>query len=139
MKMRAWFCGLMVACGAFGATVAGAHHSYAMFDGDKVVVVRGTLLSFQYINPHSWISVVVPAGTGIAEGRWDIETTSPASLSRMGINGDIVKPGDKVVVAIRPLRDGRRGGAFVLLVDAHGKLYGAKPEELNLRLEDLQP
>src|ERR1041385_2173294 len=35
--------------------VAFAHHSFAMFDRDKEVVLTGTIHEFQWTNPHAFI------------------------------------------------------------------------------------
>jgi hypothetical protein len=109
-----------------------AHHSAAMFDQSKLVVLKGTVRSFSYVNPHSWISVQgSPAGKG-APVRWDVEAVAPGALARLGIQGDTLKPGEKVTVAIRPLRDGRNAGSLVFVTGADGKSYGAKPSDLGL-------
>ena len=31
-----------------------AHHSFAMFDRDRVVTLQGVIKEFQWTNPHSW-------------------------------------------------------------------------------------
>jgi len=102
-------------------------------------VLHGTLLSFTYLSPHSWISVEVPPGTGVPDGRWDVEGHSPEGLTAMGISRDSFKRGDKLTIGIRPLKDNRRGGSLVFLVDASGKVYGAKPEDLGLKSAELKP
>ncbi len=56
------FAGLAVAL--FTAWPASAHHSDAMFDSGKEVVLNGTVKEFQYTNPHSWIQLLVPAAAG---------------------------------------------------------------------------
>jgi len=114
------------------ASPISAHHSTAMFDNQKLVILRGTIKSFSYLNPHSWISIVAaPEGTTAAK-RWDVELVSPVVLERMGITRETFRPGDKVVMGIRPLRDDRPGGAFVLAVTANGTPYGAKPAEVGV-------
>jgi hypothetical protein len=46
---------------AFLAAIAGvippasAHHSYAMFDANKLVTLDATVKEFQWTNPHSWL------------------------------------------------------------------------------------
>jgi hypothetical protein len=124
--------GLLV-CG-----LASAHHSFAMFDNSRVLVLRGTMLSMSYMNPHAWISITVPAGSDVPEGRWDIEATSTGSLASQGVHNDTFKAGDKMTVGIHPLKDGRRGGSLAFIVDAAGKVYGAKPEEFGLKSADLK-
>ncbi len=39
-----------------------AHHSFAMFDKTQTVILAGTVRSFQWTNPHSYIVVVVLGG-----------------------------------------------------------------------------
>ena len=116
-----------------------AHHSFAMFDQHKVEVVRGTLLKFTYLNPHSWISVIGTLDDASARGRWDIEATSPSTLARIGIQADTIKPGDKITVAFHPLRDGRQGGSLVFIVTPDGIAHGAKPQALGFDLAKLKP
>lgn len=133
--------GVALAAAVIGAwlPVSRAHHSAAMFDHDRTVVIKGVVKSVQYINPHVWISVVgSPDGAGAPE-QWDIEATSPATLVMVGIQKDTLKPADKVAIAMHPLRDGRRGGSFVLVATADGKTYGAKVSEVDVKPEQLKP
>lgn len=119
--------------------IAQAHHSVAMFDLDKTMVIKGAMKSVTFLNPHVWISVVgSPDGKGEAM-QWDVEATSTMRLVEMGIQKDTLKPGDKVTIVLHPLRDGRRGGSFVLIATADGKTYGVNPGELKLQSQDLTP
>ena len=34
---------------------ATAHHSFAMFDGTKTVIVEGTVKSWEWKSPHAWL------------------------------------------------------------------------------------
>ena len=46
-------------------------------------------------------------------GVWSLELpTSPANLAKMGWSRKSVQAGDKLVVEINPMRDGRRAGQF---------------------------
>jgi hypothetical protein len=129
----------LAAVAALAGTAAFAHHSFAMFDQHKVELVRGTLLKFTYLNPHSWISVIgIVDNQGAAE-RWDIEATSPSTLAGIGIHADTLKPGDKLTVAFHPLRDGRHGGSLVFVVTPDGVAHGAKPAELGFDPAKLKP
>ena len=122
----------------FAATIH-AHHSAAMFDGTKLVVLKGSMVSFTNMNPHGWISIDAKVnGAGKLE-RWDIEATSPGQLAAMGIKSDTLKPGDKVTAGIRPLRDGRHAGSMVFVITADGVVHGAKLSELGLDLAALKP
>ena len=118
---------------------AGAHHSYAMYDDKTVTVLRGTVVSFSYMNPHSWISVLGTIDGDKSPVRWDIEATAPTFLARIGISPETLKPDEKVTVAFHPLRDGRHGGSFVLLVTPDGVVHGAKPADVGLDASSLAP
>ena len=116
-----------------------AHHSAAMFDQNALLILRGTLRSTSYMNPHSWLSIDgLPTGTTDVT-RWDIEATSPSTLASIGLTADALHTGDRVTVGIRPLRDGRHGGSMVFVIGPDGKTYGASPEALGLKSEDLRP
>ena len=101
--------------------VAFAHHSFAMFDRDKEVVLTGTVHEFQWTNPHAFIEFDVPTAKGEAE-RWSVEMNSPNNLTRQGWKSTYLKAGDKVTVTLNPLRDGKKGGLFVAIVLADGKV-----------------
>ena len=127
---------------AVAVAIAGpafAHHSYAMFDNTKLVVLQGTVLSYSYVNPHAWISVTGSPDQATPQARWDVEATSPVVLANLGLKPENLKAGDKVTVALRPLRDGRFGGSMVFVVTADGVAHGAKPENLGFDLAKLKP
>lgn len=94
-----------------------AHHSFAMFDTSKQVMVEGTVESWAFNNPHAWLFITVDNNG--EEQRWGFEGSAPVSQIARGITGDTFKPGDTVRVVMCPLRDGRNGGhmAFVKLAD----------------------
>ena len=96
----------------------GAHHSAAMFDEQKSVTVRGTVKLFQWTNPHCWIQMLV-SGPG-EPTEWSVELGSPAQLYNKGWKPGTLKAGDKIIVVIHPLRDGKNGGVFVSATDAAG-------------------
>ncbi len=102
---------------------AAAHHSFAMFDSQKTVTINGTVKVFQWTNPHSWIEVLAKDRSGkVVE--WSIEGGSPNGLSRQGWKRSSMKPGDKVVLVIHPLKDGTPGGAIVSAV-VNGQKIGS--------------
>ena len=43
----------IVAAVAF-ATPAFAHHSFAMFDSEKLITFKATVKQLEWTNPHSW-------------------------------------------------------------------------------------
>lgn len=121
------------------ANLAMAHHSFAMFDGAKLVVLKGTMVKFSFLSPHSWISILgSPDGLG-QPVPWDVEATAPMVLTKIGITQDSLKAGDKVTLGIRPLRDGRNGGSLVFVITADGQTHGVSPTDLGLNPEQLKP
>jgi len=114
------------------AGTAAAHHSAAMFDRDKQVSLAGTIVQFEWTNPHSWIQIDVPSENGSVD-RWSVECNSPNNLVRMGWKSTSLKPGDKVTILIHPLRNGDRGGSFLSVTLPDGSVltdpaYRAAPK-----------
>ena len=101
-----------VAC----ASTAMAHHSTAEFDYSKNLSLDGKVVEVQWMNPHSFIEVLVPdGGPGGAAQRWSIEIGSPNINTRMGWKKTTVKPGDKIHMEIAPTRDGKPRGTLRML------------------------
>ena len=102
---------------------APAHHSFAMFDRDRTIVISGVVREFQWTNPHSWIQVTVTDATGKVT-EWSLEGGSPGILSRNGWKRNSLATGDKVTIEIYPLKSGEPGGSFIEVTKADGsKLF----------------
>jgi len=86
-----------------------AHHSFALFDATKSVRLQGTVTRFEWTNPHSWIFLNVPNAQNVAE-EWIIELPAAGVLATEGWNKNFVKIDDKIIVRIKPLKTGQRGG-----------------------------
>ena len=108
---------------AFSAP-AWVHHSGAMFDGEKVITITGTVTEFSWTNPHASFRVDVPNTEGKLES-WAIEMNSPNNLVHEGWKRTSIKAGDKVTVKINPLRDGRPGGRYIGITLSDGKYLGS--------------
>jgi len=90
-----------------------AHHSFAMFDPSKPMRFEGTVKTLQWTAPHAILWVQAGKVGQYEAGLWSLELpTSPGNLSKMGWSRTSLKPGDKVIVEINPIRDGRRAGQF---------------------------
>jgi hypothetical protein len=75
-----------------------AHHSFAAeFDDKQPVRLEGTVVKFEFMNPHSWVHVNVknPDGTVV---QWAVETGSTNALFRQGWRKDSLRPGDHVTI-----------------------------------------
>jgi hypothetical protein len=104
------------------ATLASAHHSFAMFDQSKQVTVIGKVTETQWTNPHVWV-FLDGAPSGGKKERWGVEFTSKVHLTRRNFTPDMVKVGDQVEFVINPYRDGKSGGRFVAVKMANGQYY----------------
>lgn len=105
------------------AAPASAHHSFAMFDQKKVMTLEGTVTQFQWTNPHSFIEIDVPGSS--KPTHWSIELNSPNNLKRQGWSRSSLKTGDKVTLRMNPLRSGEKGGLFLDVRLANGKVLNS--------------
>ena len=103
-----------------------AHHSPAMFDASKQLVLTGTVRLFQWTNPHSYIQLIVATQSG-AEQEWSLEMGANVYLYNLGWRPSTVKAGDTLTVTVIPMRNGQPGGLLVEAKTADGKTLGGNP------------
>ena len=101
-----------------------AHHSFAMFDRDKKIMITGVIKEVQWANPHTWIQIVVTNDKG-EEQEWSIECGSPNMMTRRGWKSSTLKPGDKVGMVFFPMRDGTHVGSLYSVTLSDGRILGA--------------
>jgi hypothetical protein len=97
---------------AGGASLALAHHSAAAFDAASQKVITGTVKKFDYSNPHTWVWLDVANDQGGVD-TWGVEGMSPNYLNRRGWTRTTLKPGDKLTITVRPMKNGEKGGMWV--------------------------
>jgi len=114
------FCLATIAASAIAAPAL-AHHSFAMFDAEKTLTMKGTVKEFEWTNPHSWLRVTVMDEKTGKPLLWALEMSSPARLTTMGMHSNSVRAGDAVSVTFHPMRDGTRGGQFIQATLPDGK------------------
>ena len=74
---------LLVALGLSAASAAWAHHSFAMYDNEHQVKLKGKVTDFQWTNPHVYIELDLTEPVKGAK-HWSIELGSPSILQRGG-------------------------------------------------------
>jgi hypothetical protein len=98
--------GAALTLGAAGAALA--HHSFgAEFDQNAPVKIEGSVVKFEWVNPHSWIHINAPdpkQGGKVVE--WKVEGGAPSALLRRGWNRNSLPPGTKIIVTAFRARDG---------------------------------
>lgn len=74
-----------------------AHHGTAGEDTSHIVSVKGTVIDFQFINPHTQIYVEVKDEQGNVQ-TWNGELSNALVLHRAGWSSKSVKVGDVVTL-----------------------------------------
>jgi hypothetical protein len=110
--------------------VAQAHHSKSMFDSSKCATIEGTVRTFEWAYPHSWLWVIVhDAATG-KDDIWGFESMSPAQL--YGVDHrwtrDVLKKGDKIKVRYSPTVDGSLAGSMNSVTLPDGRVFLGAPD-----------
>ena len=113
-----------VALAAAIATPVFAHHSFAMFDQDRTMMLKGSVKELEWNNPHVWLRVIVQDQATGKVLQYGVEMGSVARSTYDGWKPDTVKPGDAITVSIHPLRDGARGGMYLSAELANGRKLG---------------
>ena len=98
-----------------------AHHSFAAFDVTTQKEITGTVKKFDYTNPHTWVWLDVPNDHGGVD-TWGFEGMSPNYLGRRGWTRATLKPGDKLTITYRPMKDGEKGGMWISGKRASGEV-----------------
>ena len=109
-----------------------AHHSQAaQYDTSKEVKIQGTLVQFQFRNPHTFIQVEAPDDNG-AVVRWSIEWGGVGQLNGQGVTRTTLKYGDPVIITANPSRTPNDHKLHMLTLKrtSDGFGWGTRPGEV---------
>jgi Family of unknown function (DUF6152) len=120
------FCASLAVSAMGFASPAFAHHSFTMFDMTKRITLAGSVTSFEWTNPHSYIEIDVPDEQGGAK-HWSIEMGSPSILQQSGWKFSSLRKGDKTTLVINPLKNGKAGGFLSTATLPDGRTLGNGP------------
>lgn len=126
MRSKNWLRGIVAAL-VLVAARADAHHSTAIYDSDNPVELKGTVVEWQFVNPHVFIMLEVADGATGEKTVWSLEGGNTAGLFRRGWTPNTLKAGDEILITVRPLRSGAPGGNYSNPRWADGKPIEPKP------------
>ena len=98
-----------------------AHHAFAAeFDVNRPLTLKGTLVKWEMVNPHSWFHIDIKDKDGKVS-TWMVEGGSPNQLIRMGVTKNTVPVGTELVVEGYQAKDGTQKAVGRNFVLADGK------------------
>ena len=77
--------------------LAGAHHSWARYDGDNIFVISGTVTRVEWVSPHVFMNFDVVEADD-ATTVWTMELDPPTLLRRYGLRHDTIQVGMKIKI-----------------------------------------
>ena len=112
--------------GALCPATALPHHSNVAYEVTKVISITGVVKDFEWVNPHTWLHVVVDDGKG-GKVEWACEGRAPGVLGRAGWSRSILKPGETVTVHMSPAKDGSKVSIIARVTKADGTILSNQP------------
>ena len=107
---------------AAAASPAAAHHSGSMYDRDHPLTIGATVKSFEWINPHSVLTVQTDGTATMPAGPLAVEMSGPGVMTRAGMTKRSFLPGDHITLVYAPRREaGGTIGLYLSGVTAQGQ------------------
>lgn len=100
-----------------------AHHGAAGYETSQLAI-KGTVVEFDFINPHCQLFLNVTDDSGKIT-KWDGEFTTPGTLRRRGWTNDMFKPGDQITLIGNRAKNGANLLRVLKLQLADGKVITA--------------
>jgi Family of unknown function (DUF6152) len=99
-----------------------AHHGSSVYDGKKLTTLRGTVVEYKFMNPHTELVLDVKDANGKIQ-RWTTEATSLVTMSRLGWTKNMFKAGDQITVTGNATKNGSFAMRLRTVVAPTGKEY----------------
>lgn len=103
-----------------------SHHSNVAYEVTKVITITGVVKNFEWVNPHTWLHVIVDDGKG-GKVEWACEGRAPGVLQRAGWSRSILKAGETVTVDMSPAKDGSKVSIIARVTKADGTILSNQP------------
>lgn len=120
----------ILALGILGILIAAsplaAHHAWPV-ERSKEVTVRGTVMSYEWANPHVMIGLEVQANGKVQ--KWNVGGPSTSRMANNGWDKGTLKPGDVITAIGYQFADGQPILRLEKIVTSTGKemfLYGGR-------------
>jgi len=111
-----------------------AHHSPVAFEMSQVVAFDGVLTSFDWRNPHVYLTVEDRNGV-----EWLIETDATPVMRRSGWTSDSFAAGDAVGVRVRPHKDPQKTHGVLLTIEGPDGVAMASMNRVDLPSDTAAP
>jgi hypothetical protein len=118
---------LVLATAMLSPMPAASHHSNVAYEVNKVITISGVVKTFEWVNPHTWLTVVVDDGKG-GKVEWACEGRAPGILTRAGWTRSILKAGETVTVDMSPAKDGSKVSIIARVTKADGTILSNQPQ-----------
>ena len=125
-KKRAIATSLVLGGVLLGAIPARSHHSNVAYEVTKVITITGVVKEFRWVNPHTWLYVIVDDGKG-GKVEWAAEGRAPGVLLRAGWTRSSLKAGETVTVDMSPAKDGKPTSIIARVTKADGTILSNQP------------
>jgi hypothetical protein len=109
------------------SATAWSHHSNSSYQVDEIISLTGTVVEWQWVNPHTWLILSVEEADGTAT-EWAVEGRAPGILRRAGWDATIFEAGESVQVYASPQKDGAPIGIIARVTKADGTVLGNRPD-----------
>jgi hypothetical protein len=119
VSSRWCFSTLLLSVAQSFAPPAAAHHSPALFDMSRDVILEGTVADVSWRNPHVYFKLEVAGPDGQTTSH-EIEAGPASNLVALGFDGRSLVDGERVIVQVKPSRRGSGEVLGWLLTKADG-------------------
>src|ERR1041385_5525385 len=107
------------------AGFAEAHHSPSNYDRQKELTLHGTVVEYNWRNPH--VFVIWDVKEGGKSVQWVGELNSTNSMIQLGMNRNSLKEGAEIVLVGNPAKSGEPLSITRKISTADGKLILDNP------------
>lgn len=102
-----------------------AHHGTSSYDMNTEIRLTGTVKSWTFGNPHTWLWLNVQDARGKQE--WSVESAPPNYLSAQGWSAGTLKAGEELTILISPLRAEPLRGILLEVKRSNGETLIVRP------------